>query len=296
MATFFKILTQKIDKYPSSNMKNQMKVIFIGSSSMGPRYIMSILKKNGHQAFGIYQGVDEYLGEASAGFEPPISLKALISESPKIIGFSIDSSSYRKSIPMAEKIKAAMPETFIIFGGVHPTIFPEEVITNKCVNAICMGEGEYPMLELCNAISDRKDIFHIQNLWIKDENGVVKNPLRPYVQDLDALEMDRDGLYYTGIFSGRRCKGNCSFCNTPAIKRAGSKGKFLRKRSIENVLNEIEAMLKINRKYALSRFFLTITITGSMSEPDIPSNIYTPVLINMRYCRRQIGLQRDGKF
>lgn len=156
---------------------------------------------------------------------------------------------------MAEKVKRAVPDVFIIFGGVHPTIFADEVISHKFIDAICLGEGEYPMLELCNAMHAGKDISNIRNLWIKDLDGTIhKNPSRTYVQDLDALKMDREGLFYYGIFSGRGCIGNCSFCNTPAIKRSGGTGKYLRKHSVDYILDEIKAVLRNNIKYMVRRF------------------------------------------
>lgn len=244
-----------------------MKVIFVGSSSMGPRYIMGLLKKHCHSASGIYQGIDEYLCGRASGFEPPISLDKLIGMAPDIIGFSVDSSSYMRSVDMAEKIKAAVPGAFIIFGGVHATILPEAVIAQRPVDAVCLGEGEYPMLELCEAMKAKTDITNIRNLWIKDKNGTVhRNPMRPYEQDLDALEMDREGLYYYGIFSGRGCIGNCSFCNTPAIKRAGASGRYLRKRSVDKVLDEITFTLKINRRYLLDKYMANPLNSGLLYE------------------------------
>ncbi len=231
-----------------------MKVLFISSSSMGPRFIMGLLKKSGHEALGLYQGIDDYLGDPAAGFELPIPLDALIKESPDIVGFSIDSSSYKKSIAMAEKLRKAMPEVFIIFGGVHPTIFPEKVISHDFVNALCIGEGEYPMLELCNALQNGKTYTNILNLCVRDNKGdIIKNSMRPYVHNLDELDMDRENLYYYGLFSGRGCTGHCTFCNTPAIKRISGKGKFFRKRSVESVLNEISTMVKLNRKYLFNK-------------------------------------------
>lgn len=252
-----------------------MKVLFVGSSSMGPRYIMGLLKKNGHSASGIYQGIDEYLCGRASGFEPPISLDKLIGMAPDIIGFSVDSSSYMKSVGMAEKIKAVAPDAFIIFGGVHATILPEEVIARSPVDAVCLGEGEYPMLELCEAMETKNKITDIRNLWIKDKDGAVhRNPMRPYAQDLDALEMDREGLCYYGIFSGRGCIGNCSFCNTPAIKRAGATGRYLRKRSVDNVLNEIALTLGINRRHLLKKYIANPQNIGLFHE--LLASLYKP--------------------
>jgi radical SAM superfamily enzyme YgiQ (UPF0313 family) len=222
---------------------------------MGPRYIMRLLKNNGHQALGIFQGVDECLGTVSAGFDPPISLDDLIAEKPDVVGFSIDSFTYEDAVRMAEKVKSKLTDTLILFGGVHVTIEPEQVMGHECVDAVCIGEGEYPVLELCDALSGNKDYSTIENMWVKKNGTIHKNPVRAYVANLDDVRMDREGLHYYGFFTGRGCTGNCTFCCTPAIKKIGAKGKFLRKYSVKAVIENIEDGLTNNRKYLYKKLY-----------------------------------------
>jgi radical SAM superfamily enzyme YgiQ (UPF0313 family) len=270
-----------------------MKVLFIGSSSLGPRYIMSLLKQNGHEAVGIYQGIDDYLGEPSSGFNEPISMEKLSKEKPDIIGFSIDSICYIRSLEMARKAKVSLPSAFVIFGGVHPTILPDQVIANEFVDAVCLGEGEHPMLELCNTMQRGEDYRDISNLWVKADETVVRNPLRPYVQDLDAIEMDREGLYYYGVFTGRGCTGNCSFCNTPAMRKTGATGKYLRKRSVENVLDEIDVLLETNKKLEAAqrkvRFVANIRGIGELKKSLSSRNSENTATENFQWLVRVLG-------
>ena len=58
-----------------------------------------------------------------------------------------------------------------IAGGVFPTFAPEKVIRNKEIDIVCVGEGESPILELCNRLRDGKDYSDNSSLWIKKENG-----------------------------------------------------------------------------------------------------------------------------
>lgn len=226
---------------PVVYLGGRMRVAFVGSSSMGPRFIMGLLKKHGHECFGIYQGIDSLVGEGQADFfSKPISLEGLIALNPDIVGFSSCSFDNSQLVEMARKVKAAAPRTLTIFGGVQPTIRPDSVIADKSVDAICLGEGEYPMLDLCESLQRGESITTIQNLWVKESGTVHKNPLRPYVQNLDDLVMDREGIIYLGIYSGRGCAGRCTFCNTPTIRKLGAKGRYLRKRSVDNVLQEVE--------------------------------------------------------
>ena len=54
-------------------------------------------------------------------------------------------------------------------------------------DALCIGEGEYPGLELVEQLSEGKSPSGIMNLWIKQADGIEKNPTRPFLQDMDEL-------------------------------------------------------------------------------------------------------------
>ena len=47
-------------------------------------------------------------------------------------------------------VKRERPAVWSVFGGPHPTFFPE-IIEEEGVDAVCIGEGEYPMLEMVRA-------------------------------------------------------------------------------------------------------------------------------------------------
>ena len=221
-----------------------MKVVFIGSASMGPRFIMGLLKRHGHQCYGIFQGIDQLLGEQpQAGFDPPIKLKDLLALQPDIVGFSACSFDFTRQLEMASLVKGADSNILTVFGGIHPTIAPESTIDHEQVDIVCLGEGEYPLLDLCDALKNHNDIHGISSLWVKHNEYINRNPIRDYPQNLDALPMDREGLFYMGVFTGRGCVGNCSFCNTPTVRTLGIKGRFFRKRSVANVLQEVEEIV-----------------------------------------------------
>ncbi len=88
---------------------------------------------------------------------------------------------------MARRLKEKLGKP-IIFGGVHPTLFPED-IDFSYVDYLCIGEGEYPVLELMNALERDSDPSTIKNLWAKKGDAVIKNEMRDLIQDLDSLPM-----------------------------------------------------------------------------------------------------------
>ena len=60
----------------------------------------------------------------------------------------------------------------VIAGGFFPTLNPNEAINLEGCDIICIGEGEYSLIELCNRIEGREPYDDIESLWIKQ---VLKN-------------------------------------------------------------------------------------------------------------------------
>jgi anaerobic magnesium-protoporphyrin IX monomethyl ester cyclase len=181
--------------------------------------------------------------------------------SPGLIGFSTTTPQY----PYTQLFSRWIKEEFsipIICGGMHPTAVPEDVISDKNIDIICLGEGEYPTLELVNGLQDGKDISTIKNLWVKQNGKIHRNPVRRLIQNLDDLPLpDTDIFDYEyilrlfqhmpDILTGRGCPYNCSYCyNNNFRKLCQGKGNYVRRRSVDNVLKEIDYL---TNKYKIKR-------------------------------------------
>jgi len=179
---------------------------------------------------------------------------------PDIIGFSSNSGEYGFccSLAAAIKEKCNIP---ILFGGVHPTVVPEEVINEEYIDIICVGEGEEALVELLNNMESGSDIHSIRNLWFKSNSRIIKNGPRQLAEDLDLLPFPDRELFHYGryieassgsidIMSGRGCPYMCSYCINPALHNLhANEKKLVRQRSVDNVLEEI---VQIKKKYAFS--------------------------------------------
>jgi radical SAM superfamily enzyme YgiQ (UPF0313 family) len=153
-------------------------------------------------------------------------------------------------------LKRERPGLLVVFGGAHATFFPETIIREKAVDAVCVGEGEGAILDLANACDQKQDIRSIPNLWVRIGDRVFKNPPRLLVQDLDTLPFpDRTHYHdypllrnspWKAVNSGRGCPFNCSFCfNESYNKIYGVKGlASVRKRSTRNIADEINKLAK----------------------------------------------------
>jgi len=143
---------------------------------------------------------------------------------------------------------------FVLVGGVHPTICPNDVIKFKGVDAICIGEGEGALIEFVKALENKKDYSKIKNIWVKKNGEIIKNSIRPLIQNLDSLPFaDRELFDYQKLLNidhradftaGRGCPYQCSYCiNHQLIKLYKDKGKYIRIRSVDNVFDEISQVL-----------------------------------------------------
>jgi radical SAM superfamily enzyme YgiQ (UPF0313 family) len=218
------------------------KIVFLQQLAeewLGVMYISSMLKSHGHQC-------DVYVERLEKG---DIVERALAG-APDVVAFSCLTSDYHWALGKAEAIKKHS-DALTIFGGTHITLNPEEAILNPNVDLICQGEGEYPMLELAEAIDRHKDFREIQNLWAKKNGTVVRNEMRNLIEDLDSLPHPDRELYAKYPFVGKRgkrplylsrgCPYDCSYCHNPSKKTLfKDKGKYVRWRSMEDVLAEID--------------------------------------------------------
>lgn len=178
---------------------------------------------------------------------------------PAVIGFSVNSYTFRSALHWAAVIKERFPEILLVFGGVHPTLLPEECITHPSVDMICLGDGEDALVECLEAIERLGAPERVNGIWYKDKKGagIVRNPLRPFIEDLDRLPFPDWGkwdmeLYFRKgelvrnslkVLASRGCFHSCNFCAAPVLRQR-LPGKFYRVRSAENVIQEIEYNFK----------------------------------------------------
>ncbi len=200
--------------------------------------------------------------EMEALFLPdPHWLKKIEEYKPDVVTWSLMTGNHRPIFDLNRLLKAKF-DFFSLMGGPHVTFVPESV-QDPDIDAICLGEGELAIVELLDRLEKGEDWHDIQNLAYADEKGeVVKNPLRPLIQDLDALgQPDRSVLYdaqplYANsprkvIVTQRGCPMSCTFCFHHAMRGkiyGARNSQYVRKRSVDHVIAEA---LQIREKYPL---------------------------------------------
>jgi anaerobic magnesium-protoporphyrin IX monomethyl ester cyclase len=217
---------------------------------LGVMYLSAALKKNNHQT------------EIFIGSDVHKLAKEIKDYNPDLVGFSCTTGIHSWCLKVAQEIKKTIPAK-IIFGGPHPTFFPE-IIGHDAVDIICRGEGEGAILDIAKSIDEGRDYAQTLNCWFSVDGKIIKNDVRPLIQNLDELPFPDRNIYEDKypylkssqkiIIAGRGCPFDCSYCFNKALRGIyKQKGVYVRKRSVDNILKEIE--LLTNKEKIRSIYF-----------------------------------------
>lgn len=139
----------------------------------------------------------------------------------------------------------------VVFGGVHPTIAPQECFKNTDIDFLVVGEGELTIKELVFYLeTGNRDFGKIRGLWSRNGQTIVRGEPRPLIENLDELPFPAWSLvenlnnYQTpdalfrpvmSIMTTRGCPFGCTFCCSKQIF-----GRRYRTRSKESLVKEIK--------------------------------------------------------
>lgn len=211
----------------------------------GISYISAFLKKYNHNTKLVV------LSKFFGGRNSLIIDKSIKEFSPKLVCFTSTSSEYDFIRKIGEYIGKNYPNIYLVIGGCHASLNPNEVIQGQ-FDALCVGEGEYPIFELVSQLESGFCPSKILNLWIKNSTGIEKNPPRPFIYDLDNLPFaDRDIWQPwiaeqldggNSVLLGRGCPFDCTYCCNHSLRKI-SQGSYVRLRSPENITEEIHSLI-----------------------------------------------------
>ena len=232
---------------PQPNSK--YKFLGVVAPSLGIGYIAAVLEQNNYDVDVLDSSALE-LSYDEIGEE-------MLKRNPDIVSISALTPTIGAALDAADKIKNVKPDTIVVLGGYHPTFEYENLLKEEeSIDVIVRGEGEYTMLELVQKIESGGDLKDVQGLAFIDDTSedktIIVTPDRPPIQDLDELPFPAFHLFpmekykilnittnVATIITTRGCPMQCSFCSSAALH-----GKHLRRRSYENVVDEIEMRLQ----------------------------------------------------
>jgi len=169
---------------------------------------------------------------------------------PLFVGISCMSGLQIKyGLEFAKKVRTQNQLCPIVWGGVHPTLLPEQTAKNEYVDVVVRGEGELIITELASRLAKGEPLDDVPGITYKAEGTIKNNPdgdiidLDKIPVDLpfDLLQLDKYPSVQSGRFhiqTSRGCPNRCGFCYNSIFNKRRWRGK-----SPERVLDEIEHIL-----------------------------------------------------
>lgn len=263
-----------------------MKILFVTydiyMEPLGILYLSGVLKQAGHETALAVISAEDVLTTAR-------------SFRPDVVAYSLHTGVQHSHLAVNARLKREM-DFFAAFGGPHPTFFPE-MIEEQGVDGVCLGEGEHALLNLVQRLESGQSALDLPNWWIRQDGQIQRNPLAPLITDLDTIPFpDRELmrskehlLKYPGqrsIMTARGCPYRCTYCfNHAYVKLYGGSGKQVRRRSVDNVVEEAR-QLKLDYGaqfiYFADDTFNLMTDWLAEFAAKYPQKVGLPFLCNIR--------------
>jgi radical SAM superfamily enzyme YgiQ (UPF0313 family) len=242
----------------------------------GSRILSARLKNMGHRVrmvFLIERERDAYTEDTLHQF---VELCA----GADLILLSFLSDGYLRAARLTRFVRSRL-DAPVVWGGLHATIDPESCMEH--VDILCRGEGDEALPEFITRFAEGKTYHGVPNFWVRREGEIIRNDMRPLLQDLDAnpwpdyglkehFVRDEDerikpmtqelmakfhntapmGFPNYQVTSTRGCAQICTYCYNATFKEMFPGQRRIRFRSLDDVVEEIRSVLE---RYPFFRSF-----------------------------------------
>lgn len=174
------------------------------------------------------------------GDEPGVEA-AVAKWRPDFACFSPLSTFYRQAEQLALKIKAALPKTLSVFGGVHVFAVPD-CVKSPAIDIVVSG----PVYGTIEKLLEAKPKSVIRG------TPVPCKEMNPALVDYYASIPRMANRHRKYIMSHFGCLYNCSYCTTTLLRKhygtAAYNEFWMSRRPVENLIEEAKALLRFNTK------------------------------------------------
>jgi anaerobic magnesium-protoporphyrin IX monomethyl ester cyclase len=215
---------------------------------LGLAMLASVLEKEGHMV--------KIVDLTALGLSENAIPQIIHNEKPEVVGITAMTSTINSAIRVARKVKESDSHIWVVLGGAHASILPEQTLQKYPeLDIIVRGEGETTIIELVEAIERNvSDLGGVLGLTYRTESGVKSNQSRPPLLDLDKLPFPAFHLLPPGkyrlhppfgrkypampVMISRGCPYSCIFCSKSVF------GNKYRNNSPVYVVNQIRLLIE----------------------------------------------------
>lgn len=236
-----------------------MEVILISPyedlACLGVRSLSACLKRAGHRSRLVFLSHDRTAPYPDEALDDLVRL----CRGSDLIGVTLTTNYFHNVAQITRKLKEAL-DTPVLWGGVHPTLRPEECIRHA--DMLCLGEGEETLLELVSRMERNVPLDDILGMWFRHGEEVLRNQTRPLIQNLDALppmdheyethcllvgnqirpmseDLVRRRFRTYSTTTSRGCPYRCAYCVNSFLKGLHDQRNPVRRRSIDHIMREL---------------------------------------------------------
>lgn len=190
-----------------------MAILAIGTYLKHNGIDTAIIDARLYKADSVYELIDKHIG------------------SSKLVGMSVMTAQIKEALRIARYIRSKYKGVKIVWGGVHPTLFPKQTLGTDLVDYVVIGEGDMTAYELATRIegsTSEPDVSDIKGLGYKSGNEPIINSRRELMhmddipsQAFELLDVERYvNAYYPFVGlrrellvqTSRGCPHRCAFC------------------------------------------------------------------------------------
>ncbi len=207
---------------------------------MGLAQIAAVLESNGYRVTIV---------DANALKLNPQEVVSRLADAD-IVGLTAMTPTVSAALEVAAAVKGSRPELPVILGGAHATLLPEETLAAAPeIDVIVRGEGEETILELLQALEEKRPLSDIQGISYRKDGKVVSNPARSGNVEMDSLPFlayhllpwqkykphppHGRALPFAVTITSRGCPYQCAYCSKPIF------GSRFRAQSPDRVVREL---------------------------------------------------------
>ncbi len=225
-------------------------------------YAAALLERDGFEVFvldGVPLNLDdqEFIGH-------------VFDVQPDVIVFEPNTAGFSRTLDLISRIKAFLPEAWVILCGSHSTYFSKDILKNhQEVDLVIKGEYEMTLMDTCNHYRLEKEIKDLPGLCVRKGEEIIENP--------DALAIDlmelpvparhhfpswfnNDmSLYFDGfvqhrpafhMHTSRGCPFRCNFCDRIQLLYKNGKQRFFTPGRI------VDEMILLQREFGAREIYI----------------------------------------
>ena len=164
------------------------------------------------------------------------TLKKSLISNPLFVGISSMTGTQIKFALEAAKLVKENSSSKVIFGGIHPTLLPEQTLQHPLIDIVAVREGEETALKIADSLEKNTSLTKVNSIFFKENNKIIstkpaksldlnKLPDLPYaLLDINSYiknntSLSKDIKRMLPFISSRGCPNACAFCCNPRLSK-----------------------------------------------------------------------------